>query len=173
MAADILFPFFHWCSENRRPKLWGGLVIWNFSVQSIFMKWQPFFNFFLMADADIPFLSKLRKLTEMQIFRWFSFTNFLLVQFSMSPILGSVSMFKTFKYEHLCIVTFLHFTWKTGQEANFLLISFPNFLLVQFSPSPILGSVSTFKTFMCGNLSAFLSSKWQEKSAKIGLHIYA
>ena len=24
-------------------------------VQLILMKWQPFFNFFIMADADIPF----------------------------------------------------------------------------------------------------------------------
>ena len=31
------------------------------------MKWQPFFNFFIMADAGIPFPSKLGKL-ETQIF---------------------------------------------------------------------------------------------------------
>ena len=30
--------------------------------QSILMKWQPFFNFFVMANGDIPFLLALRKL---------------------------------------------------------------------------------------------------------------
>ena len=40
-------------------------VIWNFSVRSIFTKWQPFFNCFIMADSDIPFLSTLGK-TETQ-----------------------------------------------------------------------------------------------------------
>ena len=39
-----------------------GLVIGNFSIQSILMKWQPFFNFFVMANGDIPFLLALRKL---------------------------------------------------------------------------------------------------------------
>ena len=34
--------------------LGGGLVIWNFSVQLILMKWLPFFDFF-MVDANIPF----------------------------------------------------------------------------------------------------------------------
>ena len=33
---------------------------------------------------------------------------FTLVQFSLSPILGSISTFKTFMHGHLCVVTFLH-----------------------------------------------------------------
>ena len=40
----------------------GGLVIGNFSVQSILKKWQPFFIFFTMADSDILFLLTLGKL---------------------------------------------------------------------------------------------------------------
>ena len=55
---------FHQHSENQRPKLLGGggeLVIWFFSVWCIFMKWQPFFKFFIMANASILFLSTLRK----------------------------------------------------------------------------------------------------------------
>ena len=51
-------------------------------------------------------LSALRK-PEMQIFCWFNFLNFLLVQFCPSPILGSISTFKTFMCVHLCVVTFL------------------------------------------------------------------
>ena len=39
----------------------GRLVIGNFSVQSILKKWQPFFNFFTMADSDILFLLTLGK----------------------------------------------------------------------------------------------------------------
>ena len=58
-----------------------------------------------------------------------------------SPILGSVSIFKTFMCGHLCMVMFLHL--QTGDA---------NFPLIQFSPSPILGSVSMFKTFMHGHL---------------------
>ena len=61
----------HFCqhSENWRPKLgkvqtptFRGLVTWNCSVWSILTKWQPFFYFFIMANADISFLSTLRKL---------------------------------------------------------------------------------------------------------------
>ena len=51
-------------------------------------------------------LSALRK-PEMQIFCWFNFLTFLLVQFSSSPILGSISTFQTFMGGHLCVVTFL------------------------------------------------------------------
>ena len=65
MTAILKWPMlvFHFCwhLENWRPKLWGGLVIWNFSVQLILTKWQPFFNFFIMADADILFLLTLGK----------------------------------------------------------------------------------------------------------------
>ena len=39
----------------------GGGVIWNFSIWSILTKWQPFFNFFIMANTDIPLLLTLRK----------------------------------------------------------------------------------------------------------------
>ena len=46
--------------EYHRQPTWGRSVIWNFSIWSILMKWQPFFNFFIMADSDIP--SALRKL---------------------------------------------------------------------------------------------------------------
>ena len=48
--------------KTRDPNFGGGgSVIWNFSVRSILMKWQPFLNFFIMADSDIPFLSTLGK----------------------------------------------------------------------------------------------------------------
>ena len=91
--TDIPFPL---TLGKAQTQTLEGLVIWNFSIQLIFMKWRPFFNFFLMADTDIPFLLTLRKLAEMQIICWFRFPSFLLVQLSMSPILGLVSRFKTF-----------------------------------------------------------------------------
>ena len=50
---------------RRKPEtqtLVVGLVIRNFCVQLILNKWQPFFIFFKMADADIPFPSTLGKL---------------------------------------------------------------------------------------------------------------
>ena len=122
--TDILFPS---TLINWRPKLWG-LAIWNFSIWSIFMKWWPFFNCFMGAGAGIPFplmfvrghlcvvtfLHSENQRYEFsigsvfRIFRWFSFPNFLLVQFSPSPFLVSISMFKTFMHGHLCVVTFLN-----------------------------------------------------------------
>ena len=45
------------------------------SVRLIFTKWQPFFNFFIMAHADIPFLLILGK-PETQILRGASSFNF-------------------------------------------------------------------------------------------------
>ena len=45
---------FHQHLENWRLKLWGVSNL-KFSVRSILKKLQPFFNFFIMADADIPF----------------------------------------------------------------------------------------------------------------------
>ena len=37
------------------------IYVWWQPIQSIFMKWSPFFNFFIMADTDIPFLLTLGK----------------------------------------------------------------------------------------------------------------
>ena len=78
-------------------------------------------------------------------------------------------MFKTFMRGDLCMVTFLHFTRKTGPDANFLLIQFSEFFIGSVFPSPIVGSVSMFKTFinawrfMGGDLSAIYPRKCQEK----------
>ena len=53
--ADILF-----LSTLGKPETQTlrESVIGNFSLQSILKKWQPFFNFFIMANADIPFSVK-------------------------------------------------------------------------------------------------------------------
>ena len=88
------------------------------------MKWQPFFNFFIMADTDILFpltfilghLCVVTFLTQKT-----RDVNFPLIQFSPSPILGSISTFKTFMHGHLCVVTFLHLE---SRDANFPLIQF-------------------------------------------------
>ena len=141
----------------------------------------------------------------MQLFHWFSFLNFPLVQFSPSPILDSISTFQTFMHGNLCVVTFLH---SESKDANFPLIqfselsigslfpithprfhfcmdiyvwwpfctqnpevqifhwfSFPNFPLVQFSLSPTLGSISTFKTFMHGHLCVMTFLHLESKDA--------
>ena len=58
-------------------------------------------------------------------------------------------MFKTFMHGHICLVTFLHLETR---DANFLLIQFSELSVGLVSPSPILGSISTFKTFLHGHL---------------------
>ena len=95
MAA--IFQFFHngqhWYSisvntwKTKDPNFWGDGNLKFFRMIDI-NKMAAIFQFFIMADTDIQFtLGKL----EMWIFCWFSFPNFQLVQFSSSPILGSVS----------------------------------------------------------------------------------
>ena len=74
-----IFQFFHngwhWYSlsvntwKTRDPNFEGS-AIWNFSIQSIFMKWELFFIFFIMADTDIPFLLTLRKLETLTLWGW-------------------------------------------------------------------------------------------------------
>ena len=135
MAA--ILQFFHngWCWYSVSINTWktgdpnfGGSVIWNFSVRSILKKLQPFFNFFIMADADIPFpltlgkpetqtwgVSNLKFFHMINIKKWQPFFNFFIMADADIPsTLGKPEMF-----------------------------SFPNFQLVQFSLSPILGSVTT------------------------------
>ena len=63
-------------------------------------------------------------------------------------------MFKTFMHGHICLVTFLHLETR---DANFLLIQFSELSVGLVSPSPILGSISTFKTFLHGHLCGDLS----------------
>ena len=84
---------------------------------------------------------------EMQIFCWFSFLNFPLVQFSLSPFLGSISTFKAFMCGDLSAL-------KKPEMQIFHWFSCSNFPLIWLSPSPFLGSISMFKTFMHGDLSA-------------------
>ena len=152
-----IFQFFHngqhWYSISvdtwkTGDPIFGGSVIWNFSVWSIFMKWQPFFNFFIMADTDILFpltfilghLCVVTFLTQKT-----RDVNFPLIQFSPSPILGSISTFKTFMCGDLSAL-------KKTEMWIFHWFSFPNFPLVWLSPSPFLSSISMLKTFMHGHL---------------------
>ena len=64
--ADTDIPFLPTLGKLETQTL-GGSVIRNFSVQLIFMKWQSFFDLFIMADPNIPFLLTLQKL-ETQTF---------------------------------------------------------------------------------------------------------
>ena len=116
--------------------------------------WQPFFNFFIMADTDILFPSTLGKLE-----------NFLSVQFSkfsdgsLFPITHPRFCFNInvwLHLKHFCVVTFLHSeNWRHKFSVDSVFWTFP---LVQFSPSPILGSFSRLrhgyaKTFLRGDHS--------------------
>ena len=107
-----IFQFFHngQCQYSiyvDTRKTWdpnfGGSVISNFSIQCIFTKWWPFFDFFIMADANILFPK----------------CKFSVGLVSPSPhhfILGSVSTFKnddvstlkTFIHGHSWVMTFMH-----------------------------------------------------------------
>ena len=90
----------------------GGLVIGNFSIWLILKKWQPFFNFFIMADADIPFLlthGKLETQTLGGVSNWKSFRTI--------DIKEMAAIFQFFHNGwHLYSVSVN--TWKTG-DPNF------------------------------------------------------
>ena len=74
-----IFQFFHngwhWyfvsvdTQKTGDPNFWGGVSNLKFFhiIWSIFMKWHPFFNFFIMADTDMSFSLIFRKL-ETQTF---------------------------------------------------------------------------------------------------------
>ena len=133
-------------------------VIWNFSLWSIFTKWQPFFNFLIMADTDILFPSTFYTWTFMcgdlsALWKTVD-VNFPFVQFSTSPILSSVSKFKTFMYGDLSAL-------KKPEMWIFHWFSFLDFPLVWLSLSPFLGSVSMFKTFMRGHLCVVTFLHWE------------
>ena len=55
---------FHFCRhlENQRPKLWGGVCNLEFFCVININEMVAIFQFFIMVDADIPFLLTLRKL---------------------------------------------------------------------------------------------------------------
>ena len=46
---------------SRDPNIGGGVSNLKFFCTIDLTKWQPFFNFFIMANADIPFLLTLGK----------------------------------------------------------------------------------------------------------------
>ena len=55
--ADNLFPS---TLGKMETQLWGVSKLEFFCTINI-NEWQPFFNFFIMANTDIPFLLTLRK----------------------------------------------------------------------------------------------------------------
>ena len=112
-----IFQFFHngqhWYSvsvdtqKTRDQNFWGGQYLKFFCMINIY-EMAAIFQFFHNG------------------WQWYSVSidtwktgqdaNFPLVQFSLSPILGSVSMFKTFMSGHLCMVTFLHFIQESAKK---------------------------------------------------------
>ena len=139
-----IFQFFHngwhWYSisvdtQKTGDPYCGGISNLKFSVLSILTKWEPFSIFSSWQIFHFRWHSEKRR-HEFSIYS--VFWTFLLVQFSPSPILGSVSIFMR---RHLCIMTFLHLEiWRHEFSIDSVFWTFPS---VQFSLSPILGSVST------------------------------
>ena len=66
-----------------------------FCTMHTFTKWQPFFNFFIIANEDIPFPSTLRKserVNNLKIFHMRHIYEMAVVTFGLSlHVLGSVS----------------------------------------------------------------------------------
>ena len=131
IMADPDIPFPSTLGKPETQTL-GGVSNRKFSVRSILKKWQPFFNFFIMANADIPFLLTLGK-PETQTL-WGSVIG----NFSVQLILKKWQPF--FNFFIMADADILH--WEI--QRNKCWFSFQTFRLVQFSPSTILGSVSTW-----------------------------
>ena len=151
---------FHFCqhSENWRPKLWGGLVLGNFSLWLIVKEMAAIFQCFYNGQCWYCVLVN----PDTEKFCRFSFPNFFIGSvFPVTHPRFHLNMNAWLCLKHFCMVTFLH---SESQRRKFSVNSvFWTFPLVQFSPSPILGSyhhlcVAMHKTFMCGDLSALVKS---------------
>ena len=113
-----IFQFFHndQCkysisvdTQKTEDPNFGWLVIWNFSIWHIFTKWQPIFDFFIMANTDILFPKC--KLFIGLVSPW----PHCIVLGSVSTFkYDDVSMFKTFMDGHPCMMTFLHLKVHNG-----------------------------------------------------------
>ena len=148
-------------SENGRHKfsvnsVFQTFLLVQFSPSPILRSFQhgcvATLKTFLCGD-----LSALRQ-WETQIFCQFSFPNFSIG--SVFPVTHPRFCFNMDVWlclKHFHMVTFLHS--ENGRHKFSVNSVFQTFLLVQFSPSPILrsfqhGCVATLKTFLCGDLSA-------------------
>ena len=163
-----IFQFFHngrhWYSisidtQKTGETNFGGLVIWNFSIRLILTKWEPFFNFFIMAQTDIPFLLTPRKpetqtlggicnlkffhtidINEMRaIFQFFHngwcwYSVSVNTQKTRDPNFGGVGILKFFRMidinEMRAIFQFFHNGWRW----IFNRFSFPNFSIGSVFP---------------------------------------
>ena len=166
---------------NQKPKLWGVGNL-KFSRTMHIYKWQPFLDFFIMADTDIPFLLTLGKpetqtlwglvtwkISVYHIFmKWWPFFNFFIMANADIPCLltlrkpeiqtlgGSVIwifLHTTHIYKMATIFQFFH----NGQHQYCFLNA--NFALVQFPHHKSYVQfqhlrVAMLKTFLCGDLSA-------------------
>ena len=87
----------------------GGSIIWIFTVQCIFTKWWLFFDFFIMADINIPFLLTLRKLETQTLrgsviwtfsiqyifMKWWPFFYFFIMSNTNIPFLSKLRKLET------------------------------------------------------------------------------
>ena len=131
-----------WWEENQRPKLWRGISYLKFFHTIYIIEMAAIFQFFIMADADIPFPLTLGKL-ETQTLGGFGNLKF----FCMINIKEMAAIFFFFHNgRHWYFID----SGKTGDV---------NFLLVQFSKFSV-GSVFpiTHPRF-CYNIHAWLPIK--------------
>ena len=129
----MLIFHFHWHSENQRPKLWG--------VGNL--------KFFCMIDIN-------EMVAIFQFFHngWCWYSVSVDTQKTGDPNFGGVGNWKFFHMidikEMAAIFQFFHngqhwySALRNPETKNSVDSVFQTFPLVQFSPSPILGSVSTF-----------------------------
>ena len=137
--------------ENQRPKLWG-VSNWKIFCKIDIKEMAAIFQFFHNDRCWYFTLGN----PETQKFCRFSFLNFSIG--SVFPITHPRFRFNIDAWlhlEHFCVVTFLHL--ENGRHKFSVDSVFRTFPLVQFPPSPIIGSfhhlcMATHKTFMLGYL---------------------
>ena len=127
----------------------GRLVIWNFSIWSIFMKWWPFFWFCHNGQCWYSVSVDTQKSLD---------ATFPLAQFLEFSI-GSVFTI-TLCLKHLCIDIYALWpfcTSKKWQRCKFIGSVFGIFHWFSFAHHPMLLCLKIYAwTFICGDLSALL-----------------
>ena len=161
-----LFFIIIWVGNLKILREGGKLVIWNISVQSILIKWQPFFNFFIMADADILFPStlenwipKLLRVSDLELF-------------CMIDINKMAGIFR-FLHNGQCWYSISANTPKTGYQNFWVVGNLEFFHWLSFPHHPTL----CLKAFMHGDLCVvtflhYCSEKFQKICKNILTHLW-
>ena len=147
------------CTRKSKDKKFCQFSFPNFSIGSVFPITHPRFCFNMDAWLCLKHfcvVTFLHSDNGRQIFCQFSFPNFFVG--SVLPVTHPSLHFNMDAWLHLkyfCMVSFLHL--ENGRHKFSIDSVFQTFLLVQFSPSPILGlfhhlCMVTHKTFIHGHL---------------------